>query len=227
MKNYCLVLKLDFEALLPQEKKEIVSISNSNSSSEFARATLSGNEYLIIELISELKLNNFLKTCEFFTQEQLLKIIDSGEYDPTANLYSSSAWTQVNTFSPFASKKINGKRLFKRVHGIAQNCIVGENIFEFIVPYDQCKITGLEIVGAQNCDTADLEIYDSDVNPISGYAGIKLNQFGFSVNVCKDYYEHKSEYDADLYLGMKLEMHFFAQAAGLIGINFILNELKL
>jgi hypothetical protein len=123
-------------------------------------------------------------------------------------------------------KKIRNKSLFKRIHGVQINCIQGENIYEFFVPYNLCKINCIEIVGGSNCDKIDLEVYDNANGTISGIPNLKLNQFGFSVNVCKDFYEQKSEFDADLILGMKLEVHYLANIAGLIGVNFILNELK-
>jgi hypothetical protein len=130
------------------------------------------------------------------------------------------------TVSPFSAKKIGGKGLFKRIHGIKYSCIAGVNIIEFIIPYDVVKITGLEIINATALDTCDFEIYDRLVNPISGVSGVKLNQFGFSVVVSKDYYEHSSEYDADLYKDMKIVIRHTASSVCNIGINFILNELK-
>lgn len=127
---------------------------------------------------------------------------------------------------PFAAKTINGKKLFKRVHGIQQECIIGENIFAFVIPYPLVKMACIELIGATNCDQVDLEVYDTPAGTISGYPNVKLNQFGFKANISKDYYEQKSEFDADLIQGMKIEVHYFARNAGMIGINFILNELK-
>lgn len=127
---------------------------------------------------------------------------------------------------PFSSKTIGGKKLFKRVHGIQKECVVGENVFEFIIPYPSCKITGMEMIGGTSCDKVNLEVYDTATGAISGVPNYKLNQFGFLVNVSENYYAHTSEYDADMYLGMKLEVHYFSQVAKTIGVNFILNELK-
>lgn len=127
---------------------------------------------------------------------------------------------------PFASKTIGTKKLFKRVHGIQQECIVGENIFEFVVPYPSVKMACIELIGATNCDQVDLEVYDTPTGAISTIPNCKLNQFGFKANISKDYYEQKSEFDADLIQGMKIEVHYFARNTGMIGINFILNELK-
>lgn len=143
-------------------------------------------------------------------------------------LYESlSNKLMVEQFSPFAAKTLpNGKKLFKRVHGIQQECVVGENIFEFTVPYPQTKITGIEMVGGTACDTVQLLIKDTSTGTYSTIPNYTLNQFGFTVNVAGNYYQHTSEYDADLYLGMKIYIIYIAQTAGKIGINFILNELK-
>jgi hypothetical protein len=133
----------------------------------------------------------------------------------------------VEQVSPFAAKTLpNGKKLFKRVHGIQQECIVGENVFEFTIPYPQTKITGIEMVGGTACDTVNLTIKDTATGTYSTIPNYTLNQFGFTVNVAGNYYQHTSEYDADLYLNMKIYITYTAQTAGKIGINFILNELK-
>jgi hypothetical protein len=128
--------------------------------------------------------------------------------------------------SPFSSKNIDGKGLFKRVHGIQKECLVGENIFTFVIPYTQCKITEIEIIGASNCDRVELEVYDNPSGTISGIPNRLLNQFGFMVNVSKDYYSQKSEYDADMIKDMMIEVHVYSSIVGIIGINFNLNELK-
>jgi hypothetical protein len=128
--------------------------------------------------------------------------------------------------APFAAKTINGKSLFKRIHGLQMVGVIGVNTFEFIVPYNQCKITGVEIIGASSCDIADLEVYDTPAGTFSGVPNYRLNQFGFNVTVSKDYYEQKSEFDSDLYKFMKVEVHLITQSAGAIGINLILNEVK-
>lgn len=141
------------------------------------------------------------------------------------NMVDSSGYP-ISLQLPFASKTINGKKLFKRIHGMHKECVVGDNVFEFVIPYNVCKITGIEMINGESCDDVDLEVYDTPTGLISTIPNLKLNQFGFGVCVSKDYYEHKSEYDADLYKDMKIEVHYHAQVAKKIGINFILNELK-
>jgi hypothetical protein len=137
---------------------------------------------------------------------------------------------QVDSSPPFASKTILvsgvSKKLYKRVHGIQQDCVVGDNILEFTIPYPQAKITGIEMIGGANCDIVRLLIKDTPTGTYSTVPNYTLNQFGFNVNVAGNYYQHTSEYDADLFLNMKIHIIYTAQVAGKIGINFILNELK-
>jgi len=126
----------------------------------------------------------------------------------------------------FASKTIDGKGLFKRVHGVRIMTAIGVNTIEFVIPYNQCKITGVELIGASSCDLIDLEVYDTPTGTISTIPNYKLNQFGFAVNVAKDYYAHRSEFDSDLIKDMKIKVNIDAQAVGYIGLNLILNEVK-
>lgn len=128
--------------------------------------------------------------------------------------------------SSFAQKTFNGKSLFKRIIGISSPVIIGENIIDYIVPYDFSKITGVEIIGAVNGDSVDFEVYDTPTGLISGYPNVKINQFGFGVMVSKDYYAHRSEFDSDLYKNLKLRVKYHSTIEGNIGINFIINEVK-
>jgi hypothetical protein len=137
-----------------------------------------------------------------------------------------SALVKIESAPPFGAKMIGDKRLYKRVHGVQHDCIVGENIIDFEVPYPAAKITGLEVMWASEGDTCDLQVLDTPTGTISTIPSYILNQFGFTVCVSKDKYEHRSEYDADLIQGMKLRVKITAVAAKKIGINFILNEVK-
>jgi hypothetical protein len=67
---------------------------------------------------------------------------------------------------------------------------------------------------------------DSSAGTYSGYPNFKLNQFGFSANLGKDYYQQNTNYDADLYQGMQLKFTYNSKSAKTIGINFNLNEVK-
>lgn len=132
----------------------------------------------------------------------------------------------VNTSSPFGAKEIDGKKLFKRVNGMRKACIVGWNDFYFTIPYPVCKITGAEFVGAEIGDYADFWILDTASGALTTIPNYPLNQFGIEVNIGKDLYEHKSEYDADLFQGLQIWARFYSISAKTVGVNFILNELK-
>lgn len=132
----------------------------------------------------------------------------------------------VSTTSPFASKELAGKKLYKRVHGISESLSSGSNTVSYTITYPWCKINAIEVIGAELGDTMSLKVKDDASGTYSGTANYVLNQFGFDVNIAKDYYEHKSEFDADLYVDMVLEITYTSQSAKSIGINFILNELK-
>lgn len=128
--------------------------------------------------------------------------------------------------APFAAKVIGTKKLYKRVSGLQAAVVTGSTDIFFTVPYPWCKITGLEIIGAELLDKISLYVLDSVTGAYSGTASTILNQFGFTVNPAKDYYNHSSEYDADLYQGMQVRVAYVSISAKTIGINFIMNEVK-
>ena len=126
----------------------------------------------------------------------------------------------------FASKQIGNKKLYKRVHGVKNALIQGDNIITFTIPYAWAKINGIELINGENLDVVSLAVLDSATGTYSTVPNLQLNQFGFAINVSKDYYQFKSEFDADLYAGMQLKLTYTSLSAKSIGINFILNELK-
>jgi len=128
----------------------------------------------------------------------------------------------VRNINPFGAKIVteaNGDifKLFKRVHGMQASLSQGENIINFEIPYVKAKITGIECINGEPLDIVNLYI----IHPTYGV----LNQFGFNVNISKDYYEHKSEYDADLVQYLIVRVAYNSASAKTIGINIILNEL--
>lgn len=129
---------------------------------------------------------------------------------------------------PFTSKVLSdGRKLFKRVHGIQNTITAGQTGFvSFIIPYTQAKVTGLEILGSKHGCTGNFNVYDNASGTISTIPNLKLNQFGFDVNIQADFHIEESTYDADLILGMKLELEFTNNTNEdlLICGNFILHE---
>lgn len=159
-------------------------------------------------------------------------VINDGIQDLSANdgiRYVQGSYPKVMQNSPFTSKVIDGKKLYKRVHGVKVEVLSGQTAdIEFVVPYNFCKINAVDIVGGNIGDVCDFEVYDTPTGTISGYPNILLNQFGFAVNIAKDFYREESSYDADLIKDMKLEVHYTNNSANTVtvGVNFILHELK-
>lgn len=130
---------------------------------------------------------------------------------------------------PFASKVLpNGKKLYTRVNGVQASVSGAPDNIDFVIPYDNCKLTGIEIIGGNAGDTVNLKVLDTPTGTVSGVANYMLNQFGFDVNVSKDYYKRDSAYDADLIKDMKIRIEYDSAAALPIPvyINFILHEVK-
>ena len=128
--------------------------------------------------------------------------------------------------SPFADKHVGDKSLFKRVHGILQDCVVGNNDFYFTIPYAAAKLNVIEIIGGEIGDTADFFVLDTAAGTVSTIPNYPLNQFAFDIVISKDYYEKHSEYDADVFTGLQLYCRVTSLSAKKIGVNFILNEAK-
>lgn len=160
-------------------------------------------------------------------------IIDAG-YSQAQNDSDLSDWEvnykplsnrAINGIPAFAAKNIGSKRLFKRVHGISAS-VSAQSEHIFTIPYNWAKITGVEIIGGEVGDKASFLVLDTPTGSYSGQPNYPLNQFGFNVNIAPDYYEHKSEFDADLYLLMQIKIIYDSVSVKTIGINFILNEVK-
>jgi len=130
---------------------------------------------------------------------------------------------------PFASKILsNGKRLFRRKHGIAQVIPANSSaVISMTVPYASCKINKAEIVNCSAGDMVDFKIYDTSAGTISGITDHMLNQFGFSVVMPDNFYEDESNYDADLIQDMKVKFTYTnnSNLDRNIGINVTFHEI--
>jgi len=121
--------------------------------------------------------------------------------------------------SPFASKELPEGKLFTRVHGL-EPIVIDDNethIFEFVIPYNVCKMTCAEIVAGVT-HTTSFEVHHS-------LAG-KLNQFGFDVCMGENVYKRESSYDADIIQGLilKIPVTNKSGASKKFGVNIILHE---
>jgi len=133
---------------------------------------------------------------------------------------------KIGVASPFASKTLENKKLYKRVHGISAELAAGANTIIYTIPYQWVKINGIEVINGESGDAVSFYILDSTTGTYSTIPNYTLNQFAFDVNIAKDYYEHKSEFDADLYQGMQVKIVYNSLSVKTVGINFLLNELK-
>ena len=161
----------------------------------------------------------------------LMLVLNGEDITDVAKAISILNNTDIKTVSAqnqaFSDKRLtDGKKLFKRVHGVKKTLATNEDTIEFIVPYTMSKISGIEILGADHGDTANFNVYDNAAGTISTIPNYKLNQFGFDVCLAKDFHKETSSYDADLILGMKLEVGVTSTAGKVIGVNFILHEVK-
>jgi len=139
--------------------------------------------------------------------------------------------------APFASKTVDGKKIFRRKHGITQDCPVGNTTFEFVVPYDLVKINELEVVNGQAGDTVDLVVHDTPQGHIQMSMGVPpgsitpsapLNQFGFDVALPDGFFHDESQYDADLIKDMKIVVTYKNNGSETFknGMNIVYHELK-
>lgn len=131
---------------------------------------------------------------------------------------------------PFCKKILpDGKKVFRRKHGFSKLINAGtSDTISIVVPYAVCKINSVEVVNANACDIGNLKVYDTNTGTISGYPNVLLNQFGFNVCLAKDFYKDKSDYDADLIGGLKIEIEITNNGTDnrVYGVNFTLHELK-
>lgn len=144
---------------------------------------------------------------------------------------------------PFASKADANGKFFRRSHGVRAMLAPGtEEIpvtttLELIVPYNQAKISKIDFLWLPEQITGDLEVYDSATSIAQSLSGVPeglrvpnkmLNQFAFDYCIAEKFHSDESQYDADLFIGMKLEIHLINRTAitKRVGINFHLHEVK-
>ena len=127
----------------------------------------------------------------------------------------------------FADKKTkDGKSLFARTQGESFELIVGINVLNFIVPWPQVKFDEIEIIGGEKGDKVTLKILDDVAGSYSGASYQELNEFGKNVKISKDFYKRKSNYDADLYAGMVVELKYTSVSVKTLDVNYVIHEVK-
>lgn len=129
--------------------------------------------------------------------------------------------------SPFASKVLsNGKKFYKREHGIREVLVIGTKSIIFPITYNWVKLMAVEILHATDGDYADLSVLDSTTGTYSGTANLVLNKFGYEYNIAANYHRIESSFDCDLYVGMQIKLAYTSVAIKNIGINFDFSEIK-
>lgn len=135
------------------------------------------------------------------------------------------------TLYPFAAKALpNGKKLYKRKHGVFSNSISpGQTgVTVFVVPYLECKITETEVIAGQLGDKLNFRVLDTVAGTLTGTPSSSVNQFGFDVYITDGLYRESSNYDADLFQGLQLEIEYTNMGASSVTpkYNITLHEIK-
>ena len=154
--------------------------------------------------------------------------------DGTNDLNVSEALDHIRGYYPkhvkyeaFAEKKTKeGESIFARTEGVTSSLILGVNSILFTIPYTKAKFNEIEIIGGEKGDKANLKIQDDASGTFTGIPFYPLNQFGKNVAVSKDFYVRKSNYDADLLLGMNIALEYTSISAKDIEINYVIHEVK-
>lgn len=136
------------------------------------------------------------------------------------------SYPKVVQNNPFTAKKIDGKNLFTRVHGLTASVAAGSNDITFSIPYSHAKFNALEIVNGASGESVNFKVLDDSSGTYSTVPNYQLNQFGFSVQIPDGFYKRDSSYDADLYLNMVIKLEYTAVEAKTVRINIVLHELK-
>lgn len=157
---------------------------------------------------------NHADTVEFISNYKA-----NGNKSPTQAL-------NINSTPAFASKNLGTKSLFKRVVGKQFEVSIGDNTLIYTQTFPWVKFMSLEIVNGQMGDYVSLYILDTATGTFSTYPNAPLNQFGFNTNIAADFYQQKSEFDADLYVGLQIKIIYHSVSNKTVGINYVMNEVK-
>lgn len=141
-----------------------------------------------------------------------------------------SSIVNVTSQPPFGAKTIvvNGvtKKLYARFTGNQYSVTTGSNVLSYVATYPWSKIIGIEVVNCEALDTADLKVFDTATGTYSGVPNALLNQFSYSLNLSKDFYQRMAQFDADLFVGMIIQVTYVSSSNKTVGINLLMNEVK-
>lgn len=161
--------------------------------------------------------------------------ISSDSLDFVTNFQSNANKVSVDSINvqnqpPYGSKTVTiggvVKKLFARFTGVQFSVVSGPNTLVYTSTFPWAKLIGVEVVNCEALDTADFKVFDTAAGTYSGYPNALLNQFSFSLNLPKDFYQRMAQFDADIYAGMIIQITYSSQTNKNIGINFLLDEVK-
>lgn len=132
----------------------------------------------------------------------------------------------IDVLPAIASKTLGAKKLYKRVVGVQSAVTTGSTDIVWTCPFAWVKFMGIEFTNCESLDKVSLYVLDKAATPLFGVPNATLNQFGFDANMCKDFYKHQSEFDADIYGGLQIKIVYTSVSDKTVGINFIMNEVK-
>jgi len=137
----------------------------------------------------------------------------------------------VSNLPPFADKVlVTGEKLYKRKHGFKMDAIPANSSASaiFIIPYQRCKLTDVEIVGGKEDDEVDFFILDTALGTLSGIPNFPLNQFGFDVQIVANTHTEHSDYDAELFSGLQIMFQYYNKNNSSVNpkFNLTLHEVK-
>jgi hypothetical protein len=163
-------------------------------------------------------------------------VLSSQDYSTLTSVmssYSNTASIQLQSIAitsvpPNGAKTIvvNGvsHKLYVRNTGIQQTLVSGSNTVTFTVPYSWIQLMGAAVINCEALDTISFYVYDTAAGTYSGTPNTLLNQFGFTVNLPKDFYETLSTFQADLYAGMVISLIYTSASAKTVGFNILMNQ---
>lgn len=136
----------------------------------------------------------------------------------------------ISTTPAYGSKTITvsgvSKKLYVRNVGLQATLATGVNTINYTASLTWSKLLGIEIVSCEPLDRVDFQIYDTATGNYSGYPNTLLDQFGYAVNLPKDYYIKTLNLNIDLYAGLVVRFTYTSISAKTIGINLLLNEVE-
>jgi hypothetical protein len=137
----------------------------------------------------------------------------------------------MNLQLPFASKQLpTGEKLKRKTYGLTFTLPASGSItVPFTIPLAWAKMNEVEVLWAPEGVKAVMNVKDNAAGTYSAIPNALLDSFGYDVNIAKDYWKGKSEYDADVYAGMILEfvIENTSSTSKTVGINIVLHQVTI